>query len=177
MMVMTAKVDVKKIAIAIAAVVGVILAAVMLFGGGSDAAPTGAPAVSGNDSRVQFLKDFGWEVSTSPKESAQVRIPEGASEVFDRYNALQKSQGYDLSQYAGKTIMRYVYKLNNYPGATDPVYATLLIYKDKIIGGDVTNTAAKGVVQGFKMPALQQSQSATVPGESTMPSESTAPTE
>ena len=48
--------------------------------------------------------------------------------------------------------MRYVYKINNFPGATDPVYATLLIYKDQVIGGDVTDTAAKGAVRGFKMP-------------------------
>jgi hypothetical protein len=107
---------------------------------------------------VQFLKSFGWEVAASPVESGQVRIPESASEVFDRYNALQKSQGYDLTKFAGKAVMRYVYKISNYPGATDPVYATLLVYKDQVIGGDVTNTAAKGVVQGFKMPGSSTSQ-------------------
>jgi hypothetical protein len=48
--------------------------------------------------------------------------------------------------------MRYVYKLQNYPGATEPVYATVLVRGDQVIGGDVTDTAAKGVIQGFKMP-------------------------
>ena len=121
--------------------------------------------MSSNDGRVQFLKDFGWEVSASPTQSGQVRIPEDASEIFDRYNALQKSQGYDLSQYAGKNVMRYVYKVNNYPGATDPVYATLLIYKDQVIGGDVTNTAATGVVQGLRMPNASQTEATTQPSE------------
>jgi hypothetical protein len=167
MMVMTAKVDIKKVAIILAAVVGVILAIVLLFGG-DDAAQTGANAVSNNDARVQFLKDLGWEVSTSPAESSQVRIPKEQSTVYERYNALQKSQGYDLSQYAGKTVMRYVYKINNFPGATEPVYATLLVYKNKIIGGDITNTAAKGIVQGFKK------QEATIP-EQTAPTEATVP--
>ena len=51
-----------------------------------------------------------------------------------------------------QVIMRYVYKINNYPGATDPVYATLLVYKNQIIGGDVTNSAPKGTVSGFAMP-------------------------
>ena len=152
MMIMTAKVDMKKIAVILAAVAGVILALILLFGG-NDSTPTAAGTVSNNDARVQFLKDFGWEVSTSPTESSQVRIPDSQSDVFERYNALQKSQSYDLSQYAGKTVMRYVYKINNYPNATEPVYATLLIYKNQIIGGDITNTAAKGVVQGFKMPS------------------------
>lgn len=164
MVFMTAKVDIKKILIAAAAVVAVIVVLVMLFGGSGDAEPTAAATVSGNDARVAFLKGFGWDVSASPTESGQVKIPQGNADVFDRYNALQKSQGYDLSQYAGKTVMRYVYKINNYPGATDPVYATLLVYKNQIIGGDVTNTAAKGSVSGFKMPQVQE----TVP-ESTVP--------
>ena len=154
MMFMTAKVDMKKTLRALAAVAALIIGLVVLFGGG-DAAPTTAPEVSNNSGRVQFLKNFGWDVSESPVESGQVRIPEKSSAVFDRYNALQKSQGYDLSQYAGKVVMRYVYKINNFPGATEPVYATLLVYKDAIIGGDVTDTCAKGQVRGFKMPASE----------------------
>ena len=162
MMVMTTKVDMKKVLLILAAVVGVIVALVLLLqGGGEESTTTAAAAVSNNDARVKFLTDFGWEVTTSPTESSQVRIPEDTSEVFERYNALQKSQGYDLSQYAGKTVMRYVYKVKNYPNATDPVYATLLIYKDQVIGGDVTDTGAKGVIRGFKMPQAAQPQTTT----------------
>lgn len=168
MFVMTTKVNLKKILIILAAVVGVILALVLIFSGGSDdSVPTGAPVVSGNDARVKFLTDLGWEVSTSPAESGQVLIPQEQNQVFERYNDLQKSQGYDLTQYAGKNVMRYVYKVNNYPNATEPVYATLLVYKNKVIGGDITDTAAKGVIQGFKRVE------ATVP--TTLPTESTVP--
>ena len=152
MMVMTAKVDMKKILLVLGAVAALILSAVLLLGGGEDAQTTSATAISNNDARVQFLKDFGWDVTNTPVETSQVKIPEESSEVFDRYNNLQKSQGYDLTQYAGKKVMRYVYRLNNYPGATEPVYATLLIYKNQVIGGDVTDTAAKGQIRGFKMP-------------------------
>ena len=147
MMFLTAKVNYKKIALILAAVAGMILAIIVLFGGGSTT--TAAPAVSNNDGRVKFLEDLGWQVNASPVESGQVRIPEQQSELYDRYNALQKSQGYDLSQYGGKTVMRYVYKITNYPGATEPVYATLLVYKNEVIGGDITDTAAKGVVRGL----------------------------
>ena len=161
MMVMTAKVDFKKIMLALAAAAALILALILLLGG-NETTQTAAPAPSANDGRVKFLRDFGWDVTTSPTESGRVRIPEQPGEVFDRYNALQKGQGYDLSNYAGKTVMRYVYKINNYPGATEPVYATLLVYKNQIIGGDVTDTAAKGHIRGFKMP------------ESTAPTEVTA---
>ena len=165
MMVMTAKVDFKKIMLALAAVAALILSLILLLGG-DRTAQTAAPALSDNDTRVQFLKDFGWDVTNTPTESSQVRIPEETSQVFERYNALQKSQGYDLSPFAGKKVMRYVYKINNFPGATEPVYATLLVHKNKVIGGDITDTGPGGKIQGFKMPAA----------DSAKPSEPTAST-
>ena len=163
MLVMTAKVDKKKIILVLAGAAALIAVLIMLFGGGNETTPSAAPSMSNNDARVKFLTDFGWEVAASPVESGQVRIPEKDSNVFQRYNALQKSQGYDLSEFAGMTVMRYVYKIKNYPGATDPVYATLLVYKDQIIGGDVTDTSAKGVIRGFQTPAGSSSQQATTP--------------
>ncbi len=173
MLVMTAKVDKKKIAIILAGIV-VVIAALILLLGGNDSTPTSTPAtsVSNNDDRVKFLTGFGWDVTTSPVESSQVRIPEGKNEVFDRYNALQKSQGYDLSAFAGTTVMRYVYKVNNYPGATEPVYATVLISKNQVIGGDITDTAAKGAIRGFKMPTIP---GATTPTQTTPPTQATTP--
>ena len=170
MMVMTARVNFKKIILALAAAAALILALILLLGG-NDTTQTAAPAPSANDGRVKFLTDFGWDVASNPVESGQVRIPEQASPVYDRYNALQKEQGYDLTAYAGKNVMRYVYKVNNYPGATEPVYATLLVYKNQVIGGDITDTAAKGKIRGFRMP-----ESATDPGttQNTAPSTATS---
>ena len=154
MLVMTAKVDKKKILIAVGALILAIAALIAMVGRSAPAQQETAatnPTAGSNDDRVKFLTDFGWDVTASPTESMQVRIPSDSSEVYDRYNALQKSQGYDLSKFAGKTAMRYVYQINNYPGATEPVYATLLVYKDQIIGGDITNTGPGGQVQGFAM--------------------------
>ena len=171
MMVMTAKVDFKKTLLIIAAVAALVLALILFLGSDSTeetaASATTAPSVSSNDGRVAFLKGFGWDVTASPTESGQVRIPEQSSDVFDRYNNLQKSQGYDLSAYAGKNVMRYVYQINNYPGATQKVYATLLVYKDRVIGGDITDTAPGGQIRGFRMPegnVPATTQAATVPG-------------
>ncbi|MGM9661312.1 MAG: DUF4830 domain-containing protein [Faecousia sp.] len=171
MMVMTAKVNLKKVLLALAAVAALILALIALLGGG-ESRQTSAPVLSNNDARVKFLTDLGWEVTTSPVESSQVKIPAQGSQVFDRYNALQKSQGYDLSKFAGKKVMRYVYKINNFPGATDPVYATLLIYKNEIIGGDVTDSAAKGQIRGFKMP--ETTAATTAPTTASLPTETSS---
>ena len=151
MMVMTAKVDIKKVIIVLAVIAAVIIGIVALSGGDdTPTVATSAATMASNDDRVRFLTELGWQVSTSPTESSQVRIPKDSSEVFDRYNALQISQGYDLTPYMGKNVMRYVYKVENYPNATEPVYATLLIHKNQIIGGDITDTAAKGLIQGLK---------------------------
>ena len=147
-MVMTAKVNFKKIALLLGALALVVIALMALLG--DRAQPTGAAAVSDNDARVKFLESFGWQVNAAPVESGQVKIPKESSQIFERYNALQKIQGYDLSQYAGKTVMRYVYQVKNFPDATEPVYATILVYKNQIIGGDITNTSPKGKIQGFK---------------------------
>ena len=165
MLVMTAKVDKSKNILVLAAVAAVILGLILLFSGGDDTQSTAAPSLASNDGRVKFLTDFGWDVVVSPVESGQIKIPAESSEVFDRYNALQKSQGYDLSKFGGKVVMRYVYRIKNYPGATDPVYATLLVYKDQVIGGDITDTSARGVVRSFKMPdaATQETTPSTIP--------------
>ena len=149
MMVMTAKVDMKKILLILAAIAALILALILLMGE-SSAAETAAPAPGSNDARVKFLTDFGWDVTTSPAESSQVKISQETTEVFDRYNALQKSQGYDLSKFAGKTVMRYVYKINNHPGSTGPVYATVLMHKNKVIGGDICSADVEGFLHGFE---------------------------
>ena len=155
-MIMTAKVDLKKILMILAAIAAAVLALVLLFGGDSTA-QTAAPSLSGNDGRVAYLKALGWEVNETPEESSQVKIPEDGSEVFDRYNALQKGQGFDLSQYAGKKVMRYVYKVTNYPGSAEPVYATLLIHKNQVIGGDITDTAPGGKIRGLQKTAVGES--------------------
>ena len=149
MLILTTKVDKPKLALAAVAVIGAILLLLALTGG--DSAPTAAmdQAADTNDARVKFLTDLGWEVTASPTESTEVRIPTRSDEVFDRYNALQKSQGYDLSKFAGKKVMRYVYEITNFPDAREPVYATVLVYRDKIIGGDITDTTPGGRVQGF----------------------------
>ncbi len=170
MMIMTAKVDLKKILTVVGIVAVGLIAAIWLLGGEQTATQeTSAFAASGNDQRVKFLTDYGWDITTAPVETSQVKIPEESSPAFDRYCLLQKSSGFDLAPYAGKKVMRYVYQINNYPGATEPVYATLLVYKNRIIGGDITDTAAKGQIRGFKMPE------GTLP--STTPENTTAATQ
>ena len=67
MVVLTAKVDFKKMMLILGAAAVVLLALILFFGGSEQT--FGSQDVSGNDGRVAFLKSFGWEVVSSPKES------------------------------------------------------------------------------------------------------------
>lgn len=170
MFVFTAKLSKPKLFAAgillLAAVLLIVLLAVS--GGGESEAPVGET----NDDRVAYLATFGWSVNAEPTEVQQVRIPDTAdNKVFARYNDLQLSQGFDLTQYAGKEVMRYVYEVLNHPDATEPVYAGILVYEGKIIGGDITDTSPNGQIHGFAMPGSPQ---ATVPSESAEPSSEAA---
>ena len=179
MMVMTAKLNFKKILMLLTAVAAVILALILLMGGGGETHKTSAPSMEGNTERVGFLQDMGWDVQEQPVKACQVKMPKQTSPVYERYNNLQKSQGYDLKEYAGKKAMRYVYTVKNFPGATEPVYATLLVYDGKVIGGDITDTSTGGKIRGLRkvrkaasVPRLpSDSAVAEVPDAETAPSE------
>ena len=151
MVVMTAKLSKKKLLGALAAIVALIVLLSCCIKGGGDTA--GTDAAMENDDRIAFLSSFGYTVNGTPTETQQIRIPDEASEVFDRYNALQQSQGYDLSQYAGQTVTRYVYQLENYDDTGTPWFATILVHNGEIIGGDVASSEPGGTMHGFARPA------------------------
>lgn len=102
--------------------------------------------VSTNADRVAFLKSYGWEVSDTPVLESAVTVPEEFDEVYLQYNEIQKKEGLDLSKYKGKIVETYVYRVNN---AGEEAYATLMIHKKRVVGGDVTSASPDGFVYGF----------------------------
>ena len=65
------------------------------------------------------------------------------------YNEFQRQMGLDLAKYKGKDVMRYTYEVTNYPEYEGRVYANVLIYRNKVIGGDICSADSKGFLQGF----------------------------
>jgi hypothetical protein len=102
-----------------------------------------------NEGRIEFLRKFGWEVEATPKSETDVTIPTEFDAVFVGYNDLQKLQGLDLSRYKRKSVTRYTYVITNYPEYDGTVYANLLIYRGRIIGGDICAEASDGFIHGF----------------------------
>jgi len=107
--------------------------------------------VRSEEERVAFLSQFGWQVGSDPVLSAEVTIPSSFDKIFMGYNEIQKGQGLDLSKYKNKEVMRYTYEVTNYKGYNGVVYATLLIYRNKVIGGDVCSADPEGFIHGFEM--------------------------
>lgn len=172
MFVLTAKLSKPKLIAAGVILLAAILLIILLATAGGSNTPSGAaPIGETNDDRVAYLAAFGWSVNAEPTQTQKVKIPDTTeNKVFARYNDLQKSQGFDLTDYAGKEVMRYVYEILNYPDASAPVYASVLVCDGRVIGGDITNSAPDGVIHGFAMPQKEQTPSASA-------AEPSAPTE
>ena len=103
-----------------------------------------------NEDRVAFLEQFGWEVDPEAVESVEVTIPEEFDKIFSAYNEIQKRQGLDLSKYKKKNVQRYTYEIKNYDGYDGVVYANILVYRNKVIGGDVCSADVKGFMHGLE---------------------------
>lgn len=106
--------------------------------------------IRSNEDRITFLTQFGWTVDPTPVESTTVTIPREFDKVFAAYNELQRAQGLDLSVYSGKTVERYTYTVTNYQNHEGAVLANLLIYRGRVIGGDICSADSSGFVHGFR---------------------------
>ena len=104
-----------------------------------------------NEQRIAFLKQFGWEVAADPAEVVEVCIPTEFDEVYEKYNIIQKKQGFDLADYKGKRVKRWSYEVTNYPNTPQNVRANLLVLDGRIIGGDVCSIELNGFMHGFKL--------------------------
>lgn len=103
-----------------------------------------------DDDVEEFLAQFGWQVGAEPNESVDVTIPDTFDKIFSAYNQIQKQQGLDLSNYKRKTVKRYTYTVDNYPDYEGTVYANVLVYRGRVIGGDICSADVEGFIHGFE---------------------------
>ena len=146
MVIMTAKVPKRRILLVVLLLLAAAVVLALCLGGAKHGGekPQRTDAKGGtNEARIAFLAEYGWEVSAEPVQTQQVRVPEEPGEVFLRYNELQVSQGYDLLQYSGQELTRYVYQVTNYPDSSGTYYATLLVKDGQIVGADIASSAKK----------------------------------
>lgn len=150
------------IAITLVALIAII-AFVPVYAEGGNATQNDTPAnVSGEGTEysydkvkssadaANFLAQFGWTVDGGNAKSAKVTIPSEFDKVFAAYNEIQKSQGLDLSKYKKKELTRYTFVVTNYPNYSGTVYANVLVYRNKVVGGDICSADVTGFVHGFE---------------------------
>ena len=111
--------------------------------------------VKSADDAAGFLSQFGWVVDAGSAETAQVTIPAEFDKIFSGYNEMQKAQGLDLSKYKKKEVTRYTFRVTNYQdGDGHPydgvVYANVLVYRNRVIGGDICSANVEGFIHGFE---------------------------
>lgn len=106
-------------------------------------------SVKTEEDRIEFLRVFGYEVDPTPVEVEEVEIPTDFDSVYTKYNDIQRSQGLNLRKYRGKTATRYTYRITNYEGYEGTVLASIIVYKNKIIAGDVCGIDDNSFVHGF----------------------------
>ena len=104
------------------------------------------------DERIAFISSFGWEIEEDPIDVREVYIPDEFDDTYNAYNEIQLSQDYDLSDYKGFQVTKWVYRIVNYPGYADKdcIQITLLVYNGYVIGGDVCSVELDGFMHGFK---------------------------
>jgi hypothetical protein len=109
------------------------------------------------DDAAAFLGQFGWLVDAGSVETREVTIPAEFDKIFAGYNELQRAQGLDLAKYKKKTVTRHTFTVTNYAdradaACTDTVYANVLVYRGRVIGGDICSANVSGFIHGFECP-------------------------
>lgn len=99
---------------------------------------------------ASFLAQFGWQVKTEPIEVKEVVIPSEFDRIFTNYNEIQKQQGLDLTRYKRKTATRYTMEITNYGDYEGKVYANVIVYHNRVIGGDICSADVSGFMHGFE---------------------------
>ena len=99
---------------------------------------------------AEFLAQFGWTVEAAPSEVKKVTIPSEFDKIFSAYNEIQKEQGLNLSKFKNKEVTRYTFTVTNYEGYEGTVWANVLVYRNRVIGGDICSADVTGFVHGFE---------------------------
>ena len=126
-----------------------ILALLLLLGKGAGGGAAG-DKLSTREERTAYLADFGWVTDPQSEQTQIIHIPEVFSPVYEDYNELQRQQGFDLADYAGRDCTLYTYAVTNYPDESQTVLADLYIYRDRVIGGDIHSTNLDGFMIGLR---------------------------
>ena len=99
------------------------------------------------DDRVAFIEQFGLKVKGTSVETKSFVMPDNFDRVMAGYNEIQKRQGLDLSKYTKKKVTRYTYEIEGYNDYDGDVMVNLLVFRNRIVGCDVSSRDPNGFVE------------------------------
>lgn len=91
-----------------------------------------------------YLSECG--ISAVYVSQKEVTIPTEFGAVYERYNALQKAQGFDLAKHRGHSAVSYTFTVTD----AEDTEAHLLVCDGRIVAGDVASTRLDGRMTGLK---------------------------
>lgn len=100
------------------------------------------------DDVATYLKSF--DIDFGEFQIDEITVPYEFGEVYSSYNSIQKEQGFDLSEYKGKTLTRYTAKVRNFPDSNDDVYVEVLVFNKMIVGADIYSVSSNGFIIALK---------------------------
>ena len=107
-------------------------------------------AAANEGQRRDLIAAYGWEVAEEPLEIREVVIPSSFDETYEKYNTIQKQQGFDLEPYCGKELQSWSYELKSYPSGEERVIAQLFTYRGRAVAGDIHSASLGGFMHGLK---------------------------
>ena len=133
--------------LSILVLIGIMLSGSTVFASAEVIGEVDFSGIKTEEDRISFLKQFGVEVKTEGAESAEFVMPENFDRIMMGYNEIQRAQGLDLAKYAKKKVTRYTYEVVGYEGYDGKVLATLLVYRNRVIGCDISTADPEGFVK------------------------------
>lgn len=135
------------LALTFAVLIGVLISGEAVVASGSASGEINFSGIKSEDDRVAFIEQFGLRVKSAAVDECNFVMPENFDRVIMGYNEIQKSQGLDLSKYAKKKVTRYTYAIDNYENYDGEVFVNLLVYRNRIIGCDISSGNPDGFVR------------------------------
>ena len=148
MLIVTAKLSRKKIALFLAAALILSAGLIFLLAPSKNTSQESSKPISlvTNEDRLSFLAACGLEALPDPITTLDLQLPSPLDERYSAYNQLQLPQGFDLSQYCGCQLTRYTYAITDHPDAKSGVQANLYLFEDTLVAADLFCAGENGFI-------------------------------
>lgn len=93
-----------------------------------------------NAMRVGYIERLGYSVDDTAISVKKTLIPQSFTDVYKRYNELQREAGFELLNYCGREVTVYTYRLTD----LEDTVVNLMVSGGVIIGGDVSSVRIDG---------------------------------